>query len=204
MAYHDSLQALQARRKVFDQAAEEWAQRPFDQCFSAAKVEDLAIDAGARVLDLGCGTGHIFPLLWRIIGTHGHIDALDLSREMLRHAASTQYPPTNLICGAAETLPLKDGLWDAVICLGVFPHFTDRAAALREIYRILRPGGRLAILHLLGREQLNALHQQVGGVIAEDLLPGAHEVSRLLEVNNYRVDQVYDGPDCFRVVATKL
>ena len=130
---------------------------------------------------------------------------VDLSPEMLRRAAvPATRTRTMRCCGVVERLPLKGGRWNAVFCIGLFPHLTDRRAALEEIQRVLVPGGRLAILHLIGREKLNALHREIGGVIAGHLLPPGEEVARLLAENGFRVGEILDREDCYQVTGTRL
>jgi SAM-dependent methyltransferase len=102
----------------------------------------LAAAPGERVLDLGCGVGHL--LLW--LGAHApaRCDGLDLSLGSLR--AARRGGLRALIVGDAAQLPLRAASYDAVVCNGSAHHLPDLPAALAEIHRVLRPDGRL-LLH---------------------------------------------------------
>jgi ubiquinone/menaquinone biosynthesis C-methylase UbiE len=98
--------------------------------------------AGARALDAGCGTGFQSALLgalgWR---THG----VDVSAGLLA-VARRRLPGAALALASVEALPYPDGRFDAVVCCGSTLSFVDDPArALREMGRVLRPGGRLLL-----------------------------------------------------------
>ena len=94
----------------------------------------LAPARGERVLDLGCGTGRALQLVPGAVGA-------DLSLEMLRQA-----PPGRAACGRAEALPIRSAAFDAVLCTNSFHHYPDPLSTLREIRRVLRPGGRAVLV----------------------------------------------------------
>ena len=187
----------------FDRAAPAWAVRSFDEALMEELVDRVGLRSGDRVLDLGGGTGHLLAVLRRRIGAGGAVCMVDLSPEMLRHAAglARSYGAMR-VCGMVEELPLAEGGWNAAFCMGLFPHLTDRRAALAGIRRALVSGGKLAIMHLIGRETLNALHRQIGGTVAEDLLPRGEEVADVLGEAGFRVEKVRDEEDCFQVLGS--
>lgn len=98
----------------------------------------------SSVLDLGCGTGNVLCLLLRQrpeIRAYG----LDLSGKMLEVARRKLGERAELTRGDAESLPYPDRRFDAVICCKSFHHYPDPAAVLREVRRVLRPGGTLLL-----------------------------------------------------------
>ncbi len=100
----------------------------------------LAPPGGGRCLDVGCGTG-----LWtRQLERYGPVVALDFEREALRF--SRDRGVRALVRGGAERLPFRDGSFRLVTALGLIEHLDDDAAFLREIRRVLEPGGRLLLL----------------------------------------------------------
>ena len=102
----------------------------------------LAPTPDMRVLDLGCGVGHLLAWLHQHAAAHYH--GLDLSLNSLRTARAAGLH--DLCVGDAEHLPVRDASYDAVVCNGAAHHLPDLPAALREIHRVLRPGGRV-VLH---------------------------------------------------------
>jgi len=104
-------------------------------------VRALGLPAGSVVLDVACGTGD----LSRIAAGHGmRVVGLDLSFGMLRAAPSGPA----LVEADALALPLSDGTVDGLTCGFALRNVTDLAAALGEMARVLRPGGRLALLEV--------------------------------------------------------
>ncbi len=97
------------------------------------------IALGARVLELGCGTGEFTR---RVTFPGCRLVALDLSAELLALAVRKVGKAAGFVRGDAETLPFSDGAFDVVSGCSVLHHL-DVDAALREIRRVLRPGGRL-------------------------------------------------------------
>lgn len=111
---------------------------------TAATVARLPIRAGERVLDVGCGTGYLLARL-RERCPEAELLGLDLTPAMLDRAADRLGGRMRLLCGSGDALPLPDGSLDAVVSANAF-HFFDRPdAALAEMGRVLRPGGRLVI-----------------------------------------------------------
>ena len=101
---------------------------------------------GERALDVACGTGTLTRLLAERVGPRGHVTGLDLDAGMLAVARSLSDAP-NLAWREANALamPFADGAFDLVTCQQGLQHFPDRTAALCEMRRVLKPGGRLAL-----------------------------------------------------------
>jgi ubiquinone/menaquinone biosynthesis C-methylase UbiE len=106
-----------------------------------------------RVVDVGCGTGNLLPLL---IGAAPRIDGyvgVDLSLEMLRvacgKASSAAGIQTGFVAADVGKLPLHDGSFDTAVSASALHYWDDVAAGLAEIRRVLRPGGRLLLLDWL-------------------------------------------------------
>lgn len=97
---------------------------------------------GRSVLDVACGTGAWLAEL----ASRGVIPAgIDISERAVA-AARVRLPSADLREGIAETLPFGDGHFDLVTCMGSLEHFLDQPGALREMRRVMRPGGQVLIL----------------------------------------------------------
>jgi ubiquinone/menaquinone biosynthesis C-methylase UbiE len=107
-------------------------------------LEVLAPRPGERVLLVGVGTGLDLPHLPR----HARYDAVDLAPAMLRrarHRAERLGLPVTALEASAASLPFADGRYDAAILHLILAVVPDPAAALREVERTLRPGGRAVV-----------------------------------------------------------
>lgn len=102
------------------------------------------VGKGQRVLDVACGTGILARSALAWVGAGGQIVGLDLNQGML-DVARRKAPMLEWRQGRAEMLPFAAESFDAVVSQFGLMFFQDRAAALREMIRVLRPGGRLAI-----------------------------------------------------------
>jgi ubiquinone/menaquinone biosynthesis C-methylase UbiE len=107
-----------------------------------------------RLLEIGVGTGYYSCELAEWIGPEGTLELFDLQREFLDHTlrAAGERGLDNLVAtqGDATALPFEDAAVDAVILTAVLGEIPDSAAALREIRRVLKPGGRLVVGELFG------------------------------------------------------
>jgi ubiquinone/menaquinone biosynthesis C-methylase UbiE len=111
-------------------------------------LDTVALAAGARVLDVACGTGIVARLAALEVGPTGRVVGLDTNEAMLT-AARAQPPGTGAQVewrqGDATKLPFADGEFDAVLCQQGLQYFPDRPAALREMKRVLTPGGAVGL-----------------------------------------------------------
>jgi len=193
-------------QEYFDQLAPTWDKELTPErlrCMGNI-VKELGIKPGYYVLDIGSGTGVLLPLLIAELGDEGKIIALDFSAEMLIQAQAKNLPP---VVGFTQAdvidIPLPDNSVDLVICNSAFPHFDDKARALKEIARVLRTNGRLVICHTISREMLNRLHQSIGGIVAGDLLPDESQLRGLIKQAGLTVTHFEDGPERYLVIAEK-
>jgi SAM-dependent methyltransferase len=111
----------------------------------ASPVADAAgIRRGDKVLDVGCGTGVLAREALRRVGQEGQVAGLDLNEGMLAAAARSE-PKIAWRRGDAASLPFEDVSFDVVVSQFALMYFPDRVASLREMWRTLAPGGRLAV-----------------------------------------------------------
>lgn len=111
------------------------------------------IPPGCHVLDVGCGTAELSLQLAEMVGAQGRVTGIDLSPGMLavarrKVAASPLAERIDLSLGDALRLPFPDDSFDAAASAFVMRNVPDLDGALRELARVVRPGGRIAILEL--------------------------------------------------------
>jgi SAM-dependent methyltransferase len=132
----------------------------------AERALDLAgIGAGASVLDVACGPG---TLSLRAAARGCEVDALDFSAEMVaRLRAAPAAAGVRAVCGDGQALPFDDASFDAAFSMFGVIFFPDRAAGLRELRRVVRPGGAMVVSSwpaLDGVPQMAAVFASVGEV----------------------------------------
>jgi SAM-dependent methyltransferase len=131
-----------------------WVQAPHPWITRERLRGILDPQPGERVLEIGPGTGYYTLDLAEWVGHEGGIDIFDLQQEMLDHTIRRarerglwNVEPTQ---GDAQDLPYDDDSFDAAVMVTVLGEIPDQRAALREVARVLRPGGRLITGELIG------------------------------------------------------
>lgn len=109
----------------------------------------FGLKPGESVLEIGPGIGYYSRVAARRIGYGGRLICLDIQREMLletrRRLCAAGVESAEFVQGSAEWLPFGSGSFDHVFLVTVLGEIPDRAQAIREIRRVLRPGGRVSV-----------------------------------------------------------
>jgi arsenite methyltransferase len=107
------------------------------------------LSPGERVLDLGSGAGTDSLVAAQMVGPEGRVTGIDMTREMLvkarAAAAAMSAGNTEFVEGEVERLPFADESFDVVISNGVIDLVPDKDAVFSELFRVLRPGGRIQL-----------------------------------------------------------
>lgn len=119
-------------------------------------IERSGFRPGMRVLEVGCGSGSYTTFVARAVGPEGEVYALDIQPQMLAQIQAKLERPENndihnihLIEHSAYDLPFENNYFDIVYLITVLQEIPDRLQALREIQRVLKPEGRLAVTEFL-------------------------------------------------------
>lgn len=172
----------------------------------ARRLLDAAGPApGQRVLDVACGTGTIARLATEAVGPAGTVAGLDANPAMLavaRHAG-----PGRIVWheAPAENMPLPDGVFDLALCSMGLQFFSDRDQALREMFRVLVPGGR-AVWCTPG--PIPPLFEAIDQALTSHVGPGAamfvHAVFSLHDVDEAQALMETAGFDHVQTEATSV
>ena len=111
-------------------------------------LEVLKLQTGETVLDVGCGSGLLTQDIATLVGEQGRVVGIDNSQDMLVLAEQrcSEFSQVQLKLCDIESLSEKTGEFDAVTCIQVLLYVSDVSAALSEMYRVLKPGGRITIM----------------------------------------------------------
>lgn len=105
------------------------------------------IRKGEAVLDIGCGAGFDLLIASRMTGPAGHVYGIDITHEMIdkcrRYLSLTGAANFDVQLASSENIPYDDESFDVIISNGVINLSPDKEKSFKEIYRVLRPGGRL-------------------------------------------------------------
>lgn len=131
-----------------------WVEAPHPLITRERLRKVLRPQPGERLLEIGVGTGYYSCELAEWVAPGGALELFDLQQKFLDHVmrGAAERGVTNLVPtqGDATNLPYEDDSIDAVVLTAVLGEIPDRAAALREIHRVLSPSGRLVVGELFG------------------------------------------------------
>ncbi|MCK8677708.1 class I SAM-dependent methyltransferase [Streptomyces lichenis] len=189
-------------REFFAARAARWDSRfPDDGPAFAAAVAELGLRAGDAVLDAGCGTGRALAPLRAAVSPAGTVLGADLTPDMLAAAVRAgRDTEARLLLADVARLPLRDGVLDAVFGAGLISHLARPVEDLRELARVVRPGGLLALFHPVGRAALAA--RQGRPLTGDDLRAEPH-LRPLLAASGWRLRSYADEDARFLAVAVR-
>jgi ubiquinone/menaquinone biosynthesis C-methylase UbiE len=131
-----------------------WVEAPHPFITRARLREILEPRPGERMLEVGPGTGYYALPVASWLAPNGRLDVVDLQQEMLDHTSgrAREQGIGNLVPTRADatSLPYQDGSFDAAYLVAVLGEIPDQGAALRELRRVVKPGGRIVVGELFG------------------------------------------------------
>ncbi|MCW8102256.1 class I SAM-dependent methyltransferase [Streptomyces tauricus] len=189
-------------QEFFSVRAAGWDERfPDDGPAYTAAVSELGLRQGDHVLDAGCGTGRALPALRDAVGPSGAVLGADLTSAMLEAAVRAGRDRAGqLLLADVSRLPLRAQSLHAVFAAGLIAHLPNPAENLRELARVVRPGGTLALFHPIGRAALAA---RQGRQITPDDLRAEANLGPLLSASGWRMTSYVDEDARFLALAVR-
>lgn len=178
----ESAKATQVEQ-MFDRIAgkydllNDWISMGFHRQWKRTACEKLNLQPGNTALDICTGTGDLIDHLLPLVGAQGSVCGLDFSENMLAVARQrhTNHPNVTLVQGDAMRLPYPDNSFEAAIISFGLRNVTDIPAALREMNRVIKPGGWMVNLDTAPKPFLpgmqfyfNKIMPLIGGALARD------------------------------------
>jgi arsenite methyltransferase len=163
-------------------------------------IRRMDLRPGERVLDLGCGSGWATRLLARLVGEgpdgFGQVVGLDVSDEMIREAraASKDFDNILYVWGSSEQIPWEENFFDKVLSVESFYYYADQDRALKELFRVMAPRGRLFILINLYKDNQYSL-QWVDKLKVPVHVRSAAEYAQLLQKHAFENVDAVRVPD---------
>lgn len=201
------------RGEFFDAIATEWdtmtklSQAQEQQL--AELIDRIGIPEGSVVVDAGCGTGVLYKYLAPRIGSKGRVFGIDISPKMISlaetkfgHDQRFRWHTASVERLIEEIAP--EGI-DRIICYSSFPHFDDQKGFLQIAAQALRPGGKLAIIHLGSSEEINGLHSDIkDSPVAQDTLPSIRDLTMMAQDLSLAVQTSQEQPGVYFFLGASL
>lgn len=177
-------------------------------CAQTELLTRVSLLPGERVLDVACGTGLVTLAAARAVGTGGQVAGIDLSERMVaaaaRSARERAVPNVAFTRMDAERLDLPDASFDVALCALGLMYMPDPEQALREMQRVLRPGGRVSLAVWGERQRCawSALFEIVDAEVASDVCPRFFRLGQQDTLARACADAEFEAIEQHRIVTT--
>lgn len=194
---------LEKVARFFDERADTWdaSSHVGKSRAQGAVVSLVGVKPGDRVLDLGCGTGVMVP--YYIEAGAGSVLGVDLSEKMVENARKNFADDPAVDFVASDALELDEtNQFDEVVIYNAYPHFVDKSALAKKVHRLLKPGGRFAVAHGSGKDEINSHHQAHAAGVSSGLGP-VREESAVWE-GLFQLESLVDTPGFYAFSGVRL
>ncbi|MBN1444600.1 MAG: class I SAM-dependent methyltransferase [Candidatus Omnitrophica bacterium] len=193
-------------KEFFNRCADKWDEK---ETVTPEKyrriIKNTYIENKQDILDVGTGTGVLIPYILEAAGQETTIFAIDYAEKMIDKFLLKNFPDNvkPFVMDIHKT-DFENDFFDRVIVNSCYPHFKDKIEALKEIYRIMKPGGICTICHPTGNKHVNHVHRETSHPLIErHLLENMSELRKSVESAGFRFLKGIDEPDFFLISFTK-
>lgn len=167
-------------------------------------IKEARIEKKQTILDGGTGTGVLIPYILEKAGIDTTIFAVDYADKMIKKLRLKKFPDNvkPFVMDIHKT-DFKDNFFDRIILNSCYPHFRDKRAVLKEIYRVMKPDGICVICHPTGRKHVNHLHKTSHQLITKDVIDGISKLKKSVESAGFRFLKGIDEEGFFLIAFTK-
>ncbi len=189
-------------KEFFDTLAPKWdSQQSKTEKEILPLLEKIGIKEGDRVLDLACGTGTITSLLHglskeKVVGLDVSTGMIDIAKEKYKDA-----PWAEFRCGDFLSIAMPEK-FDVIVLYNAYPHFMDPKHLSKCFSKALNAGGVFAIVHSLGRKELDEHHSYVPCAISRSLLSPEEEGKNF--INEFEIVEAPEGDHFYFLKGRKL
>lgn len=193
-----------AKRCFFNDLAENWDRDDRVPYVKYRKIiKEARIKDRQKILDVGTGTGVLIPYILEAAGRDIAIFAVDYSEKMIENFKKKNFPENvKPFVADIQKTGLEDDYFDRITINSCYPHFDEKPAVLKELYRILKQDGILIISHPTGRHHVNTLHK-THSLIEEDMIDDIPQMKGFIESFGFRFRKGIDENDFFLISFTK-
>lgn len=192
-------------REFFNNIAEKWDSIC---CHPEEKIkyifDKINLEKGNSVLDIGSGTGITIPYIEKEIGMEGKLTALDVSEKMIE--ISKKKHSYNNLNFSVEDFYLYScrEKYDCIIAYSCYPHFTDSKAFFEKAYSLLKPGGKIVIAHVEGRDKINSRHNEIEHKIDSNNLDEVGITLSIMRKASFEIIYVEDSAEYYICIGQKV
>lgn len=180
------------QKLFFNARAKNWAHVDDEKRMIMEKVIEMTqVQEGAKVLDVGCGAGVLYPLL--MANSVSYYTGMDISDQMLEQfRESADIDEKHLICGDfQQRLQLEEPV-DLIIIFNSIPHFDDLQAVFRNVKNNLVSQGSFVIAHGRTRAGIKKRHEEMNFSLGRDAIPKDEVFIKLCEKHGFEVTKIED------------
>ncbi len=191
-------------REYFNSIAARWDNIAKPNSQLVHYMNEFGVKDGDYVLDIGAGTGRLTQHLYPLVGKKGRVVAEDISDNMLKIARQHIHSNNcDYTCSDVMALPFQPESADKIVCFSVFPHIPTPVKAIHELYRVLKKGGKMLVLHTSCSRKLNKMHASLEGVVSHDILPHSKRLKDMLTLGGFECTGIDENPELYWVEVIK-